>query len=134
MEEAHEGGPETEEVLDLDQDPDLWEALDSERGGPWEAKRVRGASVPSVGQYHAITLTSPVIFSIVGGFTLTGVAYFSWGSKADNRVGAKTTAVAKLKIQYSLHRQDNTIVKYPPGVQPELHHPDQTDLGDEDRR
>uniref|UniRef100_A0A915IQX7 Uncharacterized protein n=1 Tax=Romanomermis culicivorax TaxID=13658 RepID=A0A915IQX7_ROMCU len=67
-------------------------------GGPWAIKRARGAHVPFVGGYNATMLTSPVIFGMVDGFTLTGVAYFSGSGKADNEVGAETTAVAKNPI------------------------------------
>uniref|UniRef100_A0A915HRI7 Uncharacterized protein n=1 Tax=Romanomermis culicivorax TaxID=13658 RepID=A0A915HRI7_ROMCU len=66
---------------------------------PWAIKWTRGAGVPSIGPYDAITLMSPVIFGIVGGFTLTSVAYFGGGGgKADNGVSAETTAAAENPI------------------------------------
>uniref|UniRef100_A0A915HNU9 Uncharacterized protein n=1 Tax=Romanomermis culicivorax TaxID=13658 RepID=A0A915HNU9_ROMCU len=48
-------------------------------GGPWVIKWAGGASVPSVGRYDMITLTSPVFFGVVDRFTLTCVAYFGSG-------------------------------------------------------
>uniref|UniRef100_A0A915KT46 Uncharacterized protein n=1 Tax=Romanomermis culicivorax TaxID=13658 RepID=A0A915KT46_ROMCU len=56
-------------------------------GSPWAIKRAGGASVPSVGRYEGIMLMSPVVSSVVDGFTLTGVAYFGGGDgKANYRV------------------------------------------------
>uniref|UniRef100_A0A915IAT5 Uncharacterized protein n=1 Tax=Romanomermis culicivorax TaxID=13658 RepID=A0A915IAT5_ROMCU len=64
-------------------------------GGPWAIKRARGPGVPSVSRYDAITLTWPVVSRVVDGFTLTGVASFGGGGgKADDGVGAETTAAA----------------------------------------
>uniref|UniRef100_A0A915HGN4 Uncharacterized protein n=1 Tax=Romanomermis culicivorax TaxID=13658 RepID=A0A915HGN4_ROMCU len=63
---------------------------------PWAIKQARGTGVPSIGRYDTIMLTSPVVFSVVDGFTLTRVAYFGSGrGKADNGVGAETTAAAE---------------------------------------
>uniref|UniRef100_A0A915HFY6 Uncharacterized protein n=1 Tax=Romanomermis culicivorax TaxID=13658 RepID=A0A915HFY6_ROMCU len=56
-------------------------------GGPWAIKPAGDTGVPSVGQYDATTLMSPVLFGIVDGFTLTGIAYFGGGGgKANNGV------------------------------------------------
>uniref|UniRef100_A0A915ICG7 Uncharacterized protein n=1 Tax=Romanomermis culicivorax TaxID=13658 RepID=A0A915ICG7_ROMCU len=67
--------------------------------GPWVIKRARGAGVPSVSRYDAITLTSSVVFGVVDGFTLTGVTYFRGsGGKADNGRRIKQPSIIVSRI------------------------------------
>uniref|UniRef100_A0A915JM57 Uncharacterized protein n=1 Tax=Romanomermis culicivorax TaxID=13658 RepID=A0A915JM57_ROMCU len=59
-------------------------------------KQAGDAGVPFVGRQEVTMLTSPVVFSFVDRFTLTGLTYFGrGGGKADNRVRAETTAAAE---------------------------------------
>uniref|UniRef100_A0A915KZL6 Uncharacterized protein n=1 Tax=Romanomermis culicivorax TaxID=13658 RepID=A0A915KZL6_ROMCU len=62
-------------------------------GSPWAITGARGTGVPSVGRYDGIRLTSPVVFGVVDGFMLTGVAYLGGGGgKVDNGVTETTAA------------------------------------------
>uniref|UniRef100_A0A915L1R3 Uncharacterized protein n=1 Tax=Romanomermis culicivorax TaxID=13658 RepID=A0A915L1R3_ROMCU len=68
-------------------------------GGPWATKWARGARAPAIGQYHTTMLTSPVVFGLIDGFTLTSIVIIGGSSgRADNGVSAETTAAAKNPI------------------------------------